>query len=349
MAVAQHSEIPTLLEVAPGSMKREEVDKVQSNFHSMYDKNEDKNLVEKRKENYYTVTKSYYDLVTDFYEYGWGQSFHFAPRTRRETFDMAIARHEMHLAQRIKMEAGKRYLDTGCGVGGPQRQMTTFVRGAHIVGLNLDSYQIERAKMHTALAKLSDQCSYVEGDFMKMPFEANTFDGGYNCESLCHAPDKLKCYSEIFRVMKPGAYFASLEWAVTPKYDPNNEYHRKLKHEIEIGDALPELGTYADHTDAWKAAGFELVEARDMVDNRDHMIPWYQTLVGQYNLQNFRHTWLGRAITHNFVTVLESTGLAPKGTVKVHSLLCTAASALAEGGRLEIFTPMYFVLVRKPE
>ena len=27
-------------------------------------------------------------MITDFYEYGWGQSFHFAPRNRGESFDV---------------------------------------------------------------------------------------------------------------------------------------------------------------------------------------------------------------------------------------------------------------------
>jgi sterol 24-C-methyltransferase len=35
---------------------------------------------ESRKSNYTTVANSYYDIATDFYEYGWGSSFHFAPR-----------------------------------------------------------------------------------------------------------------------------------------------------------------------------------------------------------------------------------------------------------------------------
>ncbi len=36
------------------------------------------NSEEERKANYEEVVNSYYDLATDFYEYGWGQSFHFA-------------------------------------------------------------------------------------------------------------------------------------------------------------------------------------------------------------------------------------------------------------------------------
>ncbi len=40
----------------------------------------------------------YYDLVTDFYEYGWGRSFHFAPRVPGESFRASLARHEHYLA-----------------------------------------------------------------------------------------------------------------------------------------------------------------------------------------------------------------------------------------------------------
>ena len=31
-----------------------------------------------KQEKYMTMVNSFYDLVTDFYEYGWGESFHFA-------------------------------------------------------------------------------------------------------------------------------------------------------------------------------------------------------------------------------------------------------------------------------
>ncbi|CAN0539371.1 unnamed protein product, partial [Scytosiphon promiscuus] len=46
---------------------------------------------------------SFYNLVTDFYEYGWGQSFHFAPRQKNETFRESIRRAEYVLASRIEV------------------------------------------------------------------------------------------------------------------------------------------------------------------------------------------------------------------------------------------------------
>lgn len=46
---------------------------------------------------------SFYNLVTDFYEWGWGQSFHFAPRRKGETFRESIRRAEYLLASRIEV------------------------------------------------------------------------------------------------------------------------------------------------------------------------------------------------------------------------------------------------------
>ena len=39
--------------------------------------------------------------------------------------------------------------------------------------------------------------------------------------------------------------------------------------------------------------------------------------------------------------------LSPKGTVAAHDVLRLAQSALVEGGREGIFTPMFFFLARK--
>lgn len=47
-------------------------------------------------------------------------------------------------------------------------------------------------------------------------------------------PAQVACYSEIFRVLKPGAKFAMYEWVVTDKYDPNNREHVTIKKNIEV-------------------------------------------------------------------------------------------------------------------
>ena len=56
----------------------------------------------------------YYDLATDFYEWGWGQSFHFAPRYKGENFYASIARAEHWLALKMNIQKGQKVLDVGC-------------------------------------------------------------------------------------------------------------------------------------------------------------------------------------------------------------------------------------------
>ena len=62
-------------------------------------------LTKMRKENSKDVVNHYYDLATDFYEYGWGESFHFAPLTRGETREHAFVKHEYQLALRLGLKS----------------------------------------------------------------------------------------------------------------------------------------------------------------------------------------------------------------------------------------------------
>ena len=59
------------------------------------------------------VNDLYYDLVTDFFEYGWGRSFHFAPRVPGESFKASLARHEHYMAHALGLGPGMVAADIG--------------------------------------------------------------------------------------------------------------------------------------------------------------------------------------------------------------------------------------------
>jgi sterol 24-C-methyltransferase len=50
------------------------------------------------------MVDQYYDLATDFYEYGWGDSFHFAHRYKTESLRESIVRHEHYLAAQLGLK-----------------------------------------------------------------------------------------------------------------------------------------------------------------------------------------------------------------------------------------------------
>ena len=60
--------------------------------------------LESRKSDYKKFNDLYYDLATDFYEYGWGSSFHFARRVPGESFKAALVRHEHHFANALGLK-----------------------------------------------------------------------------------------------------------------------------------------------------------------------------------------------------------------------------------------------------
>lgn len=328
-------------------MTKEAVKKEMEEYDALYANPDD---VDKRKANYTTMVNNFYDLVTDFYEYGWGESFHFACRHKGESFRESIIRAEHFLGLKLQLKTGMKVLDIGCGVGGPLRTIARF-SGASITGLNNNDYQIKRGTKQTNSAGLGNTCDFMKADFMNIPTPNDTYDAAYAIESTCHSPDKTKTFTEVLRILKPGGLFTGYEWCVTSKYNPKNPEHKQIKFGIEIGNGLAEIASEADVVNALKAAGFEVIEAFDSNLNlhSPDEIPWYKSLSGDYsNPSNFRHTPAGMMVTHAMVTGMEKIGLAPQGTTRVHDMLHQTAKDLVRSGQLEIFTPDYFFLARKP-
>lgn len=301
---------------------------------------------EKRKSNYATVVNKYYDLATDFYEFGWGSSFHFAPRHKWETLEASIQRHELWLANRLGLKEGMKAIDIGCGVGGPLKNIARFSK-AQIVGLNNNEYQVSRAKRLASDYKLGNLATYIKGDFMNIPVEPATFDAAYAIEATCHAPDRVGVYSQIFKILKPGGKFASFEWVMTEKYDPSNAEALAAKKGIERGNGLPDLEPISVILDALKAAGFEIIEHFDVAPTSD--VPWYMPLVGRLTPSGLAHTQLGRYIALQGLKLLEKMKIAPAGSGGTLEMLQLGSNALCWSGVNETFTPMYWVLARKPE
>lgn len=301
---------------------------------------------EARKSRYGGMVSGYYDLVTDFYEYGWGRSFHFAQRRKGESLKKALARHERYLAERLELMPGMRVLDVGCGVGGPMREIAAF-SGASIVGINNNTYQVFKCEQYNRESDLGGRCSILNADFMSVPCANGAFDAIYAVEATCHAPDRAALFAELNRVLKPGGKFAGYEWCLTDAFDPASEEHRAIKDGIIRGSGLPDLTHSSAVDDALTRAGFELLEARDRAVESDP--PWYSALQGRdLSLSNMLRTRIGQRLTHGSVAILEKLGIAPRGTTDISSLLMSAGRNLVAGGARGFFTPMYFFLARKP-
>lgn len=178
-----------------------------------------------------------------------------------------------------------------------------------------------------------------------------SFDAAYAIEATCHSPDRKKCFTEIYHCLKKGGVLAAYDWAVLPErgYDSANPDHLRIKEGIEVGNGLPTLATTQEIADALTDAGFEIVDLFDANRNvhSGHEVPWYSTLTSLSGVKGFRMSRIGRSCTHAIVVALEFLRIAPKGSVRVSSLLNATALDLVEGGKKEIFTPSLFFLAKK--
>ncbi|BCS21766.1 sterol methyltransferase [Aspergillus puulaauensis] len=309
---------------------------------------------DRRQEEYSTMVKLFYNLATDFYEYGWCKSLHFCRFSYDEPFLQAIARHEHYLAHQVGIKEDMMVLDVGCGLGGPAREIAKFT-DATITGLNNSEYQIQKATHYTKQAGLSQKVSFVKGNFVEMDFKDNTFDAAYAIEATLHAPTLDAVYSEIFRVLKPGAVFGVYEWLLTDRFDENNSEHRGISLGIQQGNGIAKLFTVSQGLSAVRRAGFELIHHEDLA-HRPAVAPWYHPL--SFSIRDVRSlsdivtyapmSSLGRTVTHYMTRALELARILPRGTQAVADSLSLAGDSLVEGGQKDLFTPMYFLLARKP-
>ncbi|GJJ68042.1 sterol 24-C-methyltransferase [Entomortierella parvispora] len=314
------------------------------------DQESDKDVVRKGTD----ITNLYFELSTDFYEYAWGTSWHFCRFHHGEPVPQAMARYEHYLAARAGITANQRVLDIGCGVGGPAREIAHFT-GAHITGININDYQISRARRYAVVHGLQNKQEFVKGDFMKMPLENNTFDACYAIEATPHASSLKGVYAEAYRVLKPGGVFACYEWVLTDKYEPANPEHQRIAKGIKLGCSLVNLVTVQETLDALTSAGFEIEEYEDRAVN-DDPIPWYYPLSGELRYARtpydyftiFRSSTYGRIMTNTFCAALEKVGILAAGSTQVAKFLDVGATSLAESGKLGIYTPMFFFVARKP-
>jgi 24-methylenesterol C-methyltransferase len=136
---------PGSLDLTGGSIARDKVQGEWDNYESAYGKGAGEGIVDRSKT--VQLVDVFYSLVTDIYEWGWGQSFHFSPSLPGKDWRASEAAHEARIAAVINLKPGMKCLDVGCGVGGPMRTIAP-TSGAHVTGITINEYQVNRAKFH---------------------------------------------------------------------------------------------------------------------------------------------------------------------------------------------------------
>jgi ubiquinone/menaquinone biosynthesis C-methylase UbiE len=100
-----------------------------------------------------------------------------------------------------------RVLDAGCGLGGTLASLTDRYRNLALVGLNIDSRQLQRARDQVKV-KDNHRLAFVTGDACRLPFADGSFDAVVAVECIFHFPGRSRFLKEAHRVLRPGGLLA---------------------------------------------------------------------------------------------------------------------------------------------
>ena len=162
---------------------------------------------------------------------------------------------------------GKRILDIGCGSGAIAVMLVRDLGAAHVTGIDVEAPVCAAATRRADQAGLSDRITIREVTPGPFDFPDKSFDIVYSKDSIIHIPDKEALAREVFRILKPGGWFAASDWLIAHDDTPSPEMQAYIKAEaLDFAMASP-----ARYRRALEQAGFADIALK----NRN---PWYRAV-----------------------------------------------------------------------
>lgn len=220
------------------------------------------------------AVRRYYSDAAEDYRY-WGDTFnmHFGFwrwGMNPWRLEPMLERMTREVLERITtgLHADARVLDLGCGVGTPLRWAAEYYPHLEFTGVTVVPEQASQARRRALGSNAPTRIHCVAGDYTRLPFASETFDGAYAIESSCYAPgfSKQALIDEAGRALRPGARLVVAD-AFLKTARPMSAPVRRIYRELCTCWALDEWGNIHDFVRALGASGFEKVEVQNISRN----------------------------------------------------------------------------------
>ena len=286
------------------------------------DWSDEKQMVEALGENYQEKVgdclKAYYGIINHLCALGDVEKMYIPPlMSKKATVLENQLLYEESIARDIGLKPGDKVLDLGCGRGRVAAHMAQF-SGAQVTGLNIDPNQVAQARTFNEERGL--QNTFIVQDFndLPLPFADQTFDAFYQIQALSLCKDLPALFSEIYRVLKPGARISLLDWASLPAFDPTNPEHAELMRRVKPLIGAVGTPTPKSFEKALTGSGFTVLRS-DNASVGGLQAPLIETV--DLYFRTIRHLILGlvkvRILPRHFKTLINRLCLDGEAFVKM--------------------------------
>lgn len=211
----------------------------------------------------------YYDHTRYDYRVAWDNSptpavhFGFYDESS-DSHTNALMNTNRVLAEWINIQEGEKVLDAGCGKGGSSFWLA-LNKNVEAIGITPVQSQIDDCNAQAKELNLMNQTSFVLADYCNTPFEDQSFDVVWACESLCHAQKKSDFYQEAYRVLKPGGRLIIAEYLRSKR--PMEQEEESLLLSWLNRWAIQDIDTKEEHFNHANTAGFQDIKIEDVTKN----------------------------------------------------------------------------------
>ncbi|CAN8096348.1 unnamed protein product [Discula destructiva] len=244
--------------------------------------------------------------------------------------------YEESIARHLGLKPGDRVLDLGCGRGRVAAHIAKY-SGARVTGLNIEPDSIAQARSFNKDLGLENDFIVKDFNSLPLPFEDNAFDAFYNIQAFSLAKDHKALFKEVFRVLKPGARFSSLDWVKYPAFDENNPEHAELMRRTKPLIGAVGTPTPASFEEALREAGFRVTRSDNASIATDGLQAPLIDKVDVY-FRSMRRIIVG----------LVKINVLPSHFKTLINRLCLDGRAFVKMDRMRLITTSYRIIAEKP-
>ena len=144
----------------------------------------------------------------------------------------------------------QRILDIGCGIGGPAFVLAEKY-GAYVVGIDIESELIARARLRAKELKIDSRCEFLLVEPGPMTFPDESFDVVLSTGVIMQIEDKQQVFEDALRVLKPGGALTSYDWM-----KPEGEFSDDMQYWFKMERLTYTMKTSAEYEALLRDVGF---------------------------------------------------------------------------------------------